>query len=139
MVAAVGERVPMPATRLLMSSSAAFMAALGVSASFLPREILVHVASPAEWFPQLMIQLAGAGFIAFAALNWTARGNMLGGIYGRPIALANFGLFTIGAITLVKSFSNLRQSAPLLVVTAAYILFSVWFAVVLFGPGPRQS
>jgi hypothetical protein len=126
------------ATRVLMTSSAAFLAALGVSASFLPQEILAHVGSPPGWFPVLMIQIAGAAFIAFAALNWAARGSMLGGIYGRPIALGNFGLFAIGAITLVKSFSNLRESPALLATTAAYALFAAWFGYVLFGPGPRH-
>jgi hypothetical protein len=126
------------ATRLLMSSSALFLAALGVSASFLPREILGHVGSPVGWFAELVIQLAGAGFIAFAVLNWAARGNMIGGIYGRPIALGNFAHFAIGAITLIKAGSSLRGSALLLAVAAGYAVFAVWFGYTVFGRGPTK-
>ena len=122
-----------------MTLSAAFLAALGVSASFLPRELLAQARSPGGWFAEVVIQLAGAAWIAFAAVNWSARGNMLGGIYGRPIALGNFAQFAIGAITLLKNVGSLRDYPALLVVTAGYALFAIWFGAVLFGPGPRKS
>lgn len=121
-----------------MTVSAAFLAALGVTASFLPREMLVYAGAPPAWFPELMIQCAGAGFIAFAVLNWSARGSMLGGIYGRPIALGNFAQFAIGAITLLKNLSNVRDHPVLVIVTAAYALLAIWFGAVLFGPGPPR-
>jgi len=125
-------------TRLLMSASAAYLAALGVAASFLPREIMVHVGSPPGWFPELVIQIAGAAWLALAVLNWAARGNLLGGIYGRPVALANVANFAIAAITLLKHLPQVRSSPALLAVTAASTLFAVWFAYVLFGPGPQS-
>jgi hypothetical protein len=127
------------ATRVLMTASAAFLGALGACASFLPREILAHAASPGGSFAELMIQLAGAAWIAFAAVNWSARGNLLGGIYGRPIALGNFALFAIGAITLLKNLSDLRGSAILLVVAVVYSAFAACFGYVLFGAGPVES
>ena len=86
-----------------------------------------------------MIQRAGAAFVAFAVLNWSARGNMLGGIYGRPIALGNFAHFAIGAITLLKNVSHARDFPALLVVTALYSAVRVWFGAVLFGPGPAKA
>lgn len=119
-----------------MTLSAAFLAALGVTASFLPRELLEYAGSPPGWFPQVAIQTAGAAFIGFAALNWAARGNMIGGIYGRPIALGNFAQFAIVAITLLKQLADVRDYPALVVVTAGYVLFAVWFGAVLFGPGP---
>lgn len=128
----------MTSTRLLMSASAAYLAGLGVLSSFLPREILAHLHSPAGWFPELVIQLAGAGWIAFATVNWSARGNLLGGIYGRPVALGNFALFAIAAITLFKAVAHLRDSPVLLAVTVTSALFAAWFGYVLFGPGPRS-
>ena len=121
-----------------MTLSAVFLAALGVTASFLPREMLDQAGAAPGWFPELMIQHAGAAFLAFAVLNWAARGNMLGGIYGRPIALGNFAQFAIGAITLLKNLSNVRDDPAMLVVTAGYSLFAVWFGAVLFGPGPAR-
>lgn len=58
------------------------------------------------------------------------------GIYGRPIALGNFAQFAIVAITLLKQLADVRDYPALLVVTAGYVLFAVWFGAVLFGPGP---
>ena len=85
-----------------MTLSAAALAALGLGASFLPQEILGRAAMPADRFSVAVIQLAGALYIAFALLNWSAKGALLGGIYGRPIVLANFSHFAIGAIVLLK-------------------------------------
>ena len=85
-------------TKLLMASSAAFMALLGLAASFLPHEIFSFVGSQPSGFPVLIIQVAGALYLAFAILNWMAKGVTIGGIYSRPIALGNFMHFAV-AIT----------------------------------------
>jgi hypothetical protein len=125
-------------TRLLMMLSAALMAALGILASFLPQELLRNAGLPPDRFPVTIIQLAGALYIGFAMLNWSAKGTLLGGIYGRPIVLANFTHFAIGAIVFVK----LVAAGPIQggrFVVVAYAVLAGWFGYVLFGPGPRQS
>src|SRR3990170_1382783 len=116
-----------------MSSSAAFLAALGLSASFLPREILAQTEAAGGWVPELAVQLAGAAWIAFALVNWSARGTLLGGIYGRPIGMGNFAHFAIGAITLMKNVSNAPDCWMLLTVTAGYTALAAWFGYTLFG------
>jgi hypothetical protein len=73
-----------------MTLSAALTAALGVGGSFLPQEILARFESAPDWFPILVVQVAGALYLAFAILNWMARGNLIGGIYASPLALGNF-------------------------------------------------
>jgi hypothetical protein len=122
-----------------MTLSAAALAALGIAASFLPQEILSRAAMPADRFPVALIQLAGALYVAFAMLNWSAKGALLGGIYGRPIVLANFTHFAIGAIALGKIVAVGELHAEAVVLTAVYVLFAMWFGFVLFGPGPRQA
>jgi hypothetical protein len=122
-----------------MTLSAAALAALGVGASFLPQEILSRAAMPADRFSVAVIQLAGALYVAFAMLNWSAKGAMLGGIYGRPIVLANFTHFAVGAIVLVKILAAGPLHLEVAVLTAVYALFAAWFGFVLFGPGPRQA
>jgi hypothetical protein len=122
-----------------MTLSAAALAALGIIASFLPQEILSRAAMPADRFTVALIQLAGALYIAFAMLNWSAKGALLGGIYGRPIALANFTHFGIGAIVLGKIVAGGERHVEVAVLTGVYVLFAAWFGFVLFGPGPRQA
>lgn len=136
--AAVNKRVTSRSTRLLMSSSAAFLAVLGVVASFLPREIVSAIGVSPGWFTELVIQLAAAAWMGFAVLNWAARGTLLGGIYGRPIALGNFAQFAVGAVTLLKVGAHLRETVVLVPLAALYALFAIWFGYVLFGPGPSH-
>lgn len=45
-------------------------------------------------------QLISAGWLAVAWLNWNQRQVIIGGIYGRPMVLANFGLYMISAFSL---------------------------------------
>ena len=120
-----------------MTLSAAFLAALGVSASFLPQEILARVGASPDRLIVAVVQIAGALYFGFAILNWTAKGTLLGGIYGRPIVLANFTHFAVGAITLLKVPGH--TDAGLLVAAAAYSVFAAWFGYVLFGPGPAST
>jgi hypothetical protein len=127
-------------TRALMTLTAAFAAALGVTASFLPQEILAHGGAAPEWFPVVVVQIAGALYLGVAILNWMARGALIGGIYGRPIALANFMHFAVAAIVLIKAVAAGQSGAWLLTGTAAYAGLAVWWGLVLFtSPSPSAS
>jgi hypothetical protein len=119
-------------TRLLMTLSAAFTAALGVAGSFLPQEILAAFGSAPDWFPIIVVQIAGALSLGFAIVNWMARGNLIGGIYGRPIALGNFMHFTVAAIVLLKAVMNGHTGAWMFAGTAVYAVFAICFGLVLF-------
>jgi hypothetical protein len=122
-----------------MTMSAATLAALGISASFLPQEILSGTAMPADRVTVALIQLAGALYVGFAMLNWSAKGALLGGIYGRPIVLANFAHFAIGGIVLVKIVAAGQVHVEAAVLTFVYVLFAAWFGFVLFGRGPTDA
>jgi hypothetical protein len=78
-------------------------------------------------------QIVGALYLAFAAANWTARGSMIGGIYARPLAVANFVHFVIGATVLAKGISTSRLNAVYLAVTLGYLAFAIMFILVLYG------
>jgi hypothetical protein len=125
--------------RLLMSSSAVFLAALGIGASFLPQELLARGGSPADWFTTTVVQLAGAAWVAFALVNWAASGTLIGGLYGRPIALGNFAHFAIGAIVLLTIVPRGHAGTALLAATALYAAFAAWFGYALFSAGPRAT
>jgi hypothetical protein len=119
-------------TRLLMSLSAAFLAALGVGITFLPQELLAHVGARTEGTAVLLIQLLGALYLGFAMLNWMNRGNRIGGIFGRPVSMANFLNFAVGAMALLKG-TIAQQFAPEVAAMASiYTVFGLWFGFVLF-------
>lgn len=120
-----------------MTLSAVFVAALGIAASFLPREILVLAGIVPDRAAAAIVQVAGALYIGFALLNWTAKGTLLGGIYGRPIVVANFTHFVIGAIVLLEGRGP--KPAGLIAAAAFYSVFAAWFGYVLFGRGPASA
>jgi len=120
-------------TRLLLAASAIVMGALGAAGLFLPDEFLslLHVTG----VPVLttVVQLSAALLLAFAMVNWTAKGSLIGGIYNRPVAIGNLFHFAIGAITLAKAVFA-RSTPPFLWIAAAvYVIFAIGFAVVFFG------
>ncbi len=123
----------MSETRSLMVASSLAMAAAGVVASFLPQEFLTWMGVAAAQEPAAVIQIGGALYIGFAAMNWMARGVLIGGVYARPLSFGNFVHFAIGAITLVKL--TLAEPGPILIgLTAPYVVFAAWFGRVVFKP-----
>ena len=124
--------------RMLMQSSALFMAILGIAASFLPQEIAARSGFRPDGFAIVLIQVTGALYLGFAILNWMARGNLIGGIYSRPVALGNFLHFSVAGIVLLKAMMT-GQDAPVLVAGGvAYSAFGLWFGLILFTH-PRQA
>lgn len=119
-------------TRYLMRASAILAALLGVVASFLPQGILTYAGAVPGGVGTVIVQVAGALYLGLAALNWTAQGNLIGGIYSRPVALANFMHFAVGAIAMLKVVVGGEREVAVLLLCAAYSLFAVLFGTVLF-------
>ena len=114
-----------------MSASALFLAVLGTAITFLPQELLTHVGVQPTGVPVLLIQVLGALYFGFAIVNWMNRGNRIGGIYNRPVSMANFFHFGVGAVSLLKGAA--AQFTPEVAVAAAiYSIFGIWFGLVLF-------
>lgn len=124
---------------LLMSASAAAMGLAGLAATFLPKEILRYAGAAGEGIAPLLVQLLGALYIAFAMVNWMGRGNLIGGIYGRPIAMGNTLHFTMGALALVKGVAAGAADPPVLAALAAYAVFSFSFCLVLFTHPAKEA
>jgi hypothetical protein len=80
----------------------------------------------------MMIQVLGALLLGFAALNWMNRGARIGGIYGRPVSMANFSHFAIGAIALLKGAIAANFAMEVTVAAIAYAVFGAWFGLVIF-------
>ena len=111
-----------------MTASAIFMALIGVALTFLPDEIAGLAGLTASKSLLFLLQIAGALYVAFAMLNWMAKGTIIGGIYNKPVSTANFTHFGIGAITLIKELFN-DHSLPYTVWLLAgfYLLFAILF------------
>lgn len=79
-----------------------------ISLNFLPDEIAAYLKLVPPKLAPLILQISGCLYFAFAMLNWLAKANLIGGIYIRPVAVANLTHFLVGGLTLNQSrFVNL--------------------------------
>lgn len=100
----------------------------------LPR-LLADFPLDGYWFGQLL----GAAWIGFAALTWQSRGQLLGGIYGRPIVFASFVHWFVAASVLFSAARRSDVSTTLtMLAIVATLLAAGYGALLLKGPFPHD-
>lgn len=126
-------------TKLLMSSSALFQGLAGVSFLFLPQEIASYFGINPNTITILLLTILGALYLGFAMLNWMAKGNLIGGIYSRPVAIGNFTHFMVVAVSLLKLVFKPQEHLEVVIsLTIVYSIFAIAFAYV-FLANPAKS
>ncbi|MGY4537427.1 hypothetical protein ACVW0P_001846 [Mucilaginibacter sp. UYNi724] len=126
-------------TKPIMMASAIFLAFIGVAFTFMPQEIATYTGMGFSKLYQLQLQILGALFFGFAMLNWMAKGAIIGGIYNKPIAVANFAHFFIGGPALVKAIiSNIHLHYIVWIVTIFYAIFAILFGTI-FSKHPSNT
>jgi len=118
-------------TKLLMTVSGLVMGIAGIILSFLPHEVLNHFNATTTVSDPLILQILGALYFAFAMVNWTAKANLIGGIYARPIAIGNLTHFIVGSLALIKNYFS-QHDVTILMFAFIYLIFAVLFSIVLF-------
>jgi hypothetical protein len=88
----------------LVSRVSAFVLLLaGLALLFAPDVVLPRLVAG---FPPAGVwlgQLLAAAWLGTAALNWVSQRAVLGGIYGRPVVLANVALYGVSALSLARA------------------------------------
>ncbi len=116
-------------SKIIMTLSAFVLGTAGVLLTFMPGTTLNHIQIDVSDKALFTLQILGALYLAFAMLNWMTKGSVIGGIYNRPIVMANFTHFSIAGLALIKGlFSDPHSSS---IVWTAAILYSTFF--ILFG------
>lgn len=118
-----------------MMASALYMGLLGLGAAMLPEVLLGHFGYPAEGLGRVLLKLVGGLYLGFAVLNWMARGNLIGGIYSRPVALGNFAHFLGAAIVLLQQAPTAAPTLEYASVGALSAVFAVAFGYITFAAG----
>ena len=120
-------------TKSLMTLSAMILALIGISLIFLPKEILDYLELSVSDTLELLMQIIGSLYFAFAMLNWMSKGSLIGGIYGRPKAIANLTHFVIAGLALIKGIlSNPSLSYIIWSIAIIYSIFAILFGIVAF-------
>ncbi len=74
-------------------------------------------------------------YLGYAAMNWAAWGVLIGGIYSRPLALANFFHLGIGSVVIGKASAD-DFSLVLAAVLLRYAVLAAGFGHVMFAKSP---
>ena len=117
-------------TKYLMSGTALFLGIIGVALLLIPQELASYFQM--EESSVLALQLMGGMYFAFSILNWMYKANTIGGIYGRPVALANFTNFFVGALTFIKIVMAGDHHFSMVIACLIYSVFASAFAYLLF-------
>ncbi len=119
-------------TRLLLTTVAILLACAGAALLFAPSEILVLAGLESALPFSLLLQMLGGMYLAFASMNWLARGAIIGGIYLRPVSIANFTHFFVGTLVIARDLASrevtLLESAAL----GFYAVFAISFWWLVF-------
>jgi len=120
-------------TKLTMSASAIALGTAGIIMTFVPEAVLGYFSLEMSRMLVLLVQILGALYFAFGMLNWMSKASLIGGIYNRPIAVANFSHFFIAGLALIKSIiSNSDLPLIFLVIGIVYLIFALLFGLILF-------
>ena len=124
-----------------MTLSAVILGAIGIALTFFPDEILQYAAVNATIVSKLVIQVLGALYFGFAMLNWMAKGAIIGGIYNKPIAAANFAHFFIGAAAILKALMHHPTSCWIFWMAGGfYLIFAICFGFIFYRhPGASSQ
>lgn len=126
-------------TRYLMMASAIVLGIAGLGVSFAPEEFLGVLGASGSGPMPVMLKVMGGLYLGFALMNWTAKDNMIGGIYSRPVAMGNFLHFFIGALSLAKQQVSGEFSVLLAGALVGYGVFAILFGWLVFGQGAACS
>lgn len=121
----------LPTNRLLVVISAVY-AVSGLALLFVPELILAQATAVVPPIAVWLIGILGGALIALALLNWFQRHTMMGGIYGRPLLLANLMLTTNVAFSSLRMWRDQHAMAYAIIGLVA-VVFVVAFGRLLFG------
>ena len=120
-------------TKIIMTASAIILGITGIVLTFIPDEIIDYLSLEMNKTLLSLMQILGALYFAFGMLNWMTKTSLIGGIYNRPIAVANFTHFLIAGLALTKGLiSNPSLPYIIWIIGIIYLVFAISFGVILF-------
>ena len=116
-----------------MSASAIVLGLTGIAMTFIPDVVSTTLGAGSDKTSVLLIQVLGGLYFGFAMLNWMRKEALLGGIYNRPIVMANMSHFLVAGIAIVKAIMVDRDlHIAIWVFGFFYIVFAVLFSLILY-------
>jgi hypothetical protein len=119
----------------ITTSSACVLGASGMALLFASDELLPRLLPGTPVSAAVLGQLVAAGWLAVAWLGWNRRHQLVGGIYGRPMALAHLLLYLVTTFSLAHPAMEAGAPLALRLLTLLFgALALVYAALLLRGP-----
>lgn len=120
-------------TKPIMAVSAVVLGSAGIVLTFSPDTLVSYLNRGDNDTTLFLLQILGSLYFGFGMLNWMAKTSLIGGIYNRPIAVANFAHFLIAGLALIKGLVSNPNALPIIWIAGAiYLVFGIAFGVLLF-------
>lgn len=120
-------------TKLIMTVSSITLGGTGLILIFGPDFVLRNLNIDPNPTSILLGQVIGGLYFGYSMLNWMTKESLIGGIYNRPIAIANFTHFLIAGLSIIKKLiSDPGIPKVLWIAGAVYLVFGLLFIVILF-------
>ena len=117
----------------MMTGCAMLLAASGLALIFVPDEILAYFSLEKNPIILILLQISGALYFGFAMLNWMNRKSVIGGIYSKPVVVANLAHFAVAGLALIQAlFSDSHWPSAVWMMGALYSVFAVCFGILFF-------
>jgi len=120
-------------SKYLLTTLAVFLFLQGIGNSFFTKEFIDLLSLQQNNLTILILQLLGATQLAWGMLNYMCRNHKYGGIFGRPLLLANLAFLIVSGMALLRMLlpGDLEPFYPFLLLTALYWLFafSIYYVI----------
>lgn len=123
----------------LLTASAIVYAAGALPLLFAPAEILVGLGGERSALAETLLQLVAGLLFGFAMLNWMSRAGRVGGIYNRPLVVANFAQAAIVTATLARTVPGAGAGWPGWAALIVWAALGLGFTAKLFSTPAREG
>ncbi|HMG90461.1 MAG TPA: hypothetical protein VK589_10380, partial [Chryseolinea sp.] len=111
-------------TKIVMTIGSIVLGATGAMLIFASDIVLRNLSIEINQSSLLLGQIVGALYFGYSMLNWMTKESLIGGIYNRPVAVANFTHLMIAGLAIVKALiSNPELPKILWAAGAGYVVF----------------
>ena len=120
-------------TKITMAGNAIISGLIGIICLFGADNIVLSELGNRSALFELIVQLIGTLMLALAYLNWMSKGQIIGGIYNRPLIIANMAHWMSGAIILIKFVMKQTPDPLFVILMIIYSIFAILFIRLLFS------
>jgi hypothetical protein len=123
-------------SKIVLTATAILLFGAGLALNFLPQEIAAALGMGNAPMTVLLLQVFSAALLGMGFLNWLSRGNPMGGIYSRPLALQNFLFFGVSGIALDRTAFRGVPLPAIQLTAGVFTLLAVAFGWLMFFHDP---